>query len=48
MAKYYPENFIKWALTHVKRSTIPSDAKLPLPIAKCVLNLGIIYLAVFV
>ena len=35
MAKYYPENFIKWALTHVKRSTIPSDAKLPLPIAKC-------------
>ena len=35
MAKYYTENFIKWALTHVKRSTIPSDAKLPLPIAKC-------------
>lgn len=35
MAKYYIENFIKWALTHVKRSTIPLDAKLPLPIAQC-------------
>lgn len=35
MAKYYIENFIKWALTHVKRSTIPLDAQLPLPIAQC-------------
>lgn len=35
MAKYYIENFIKWALTHAKRSTIPSDAQLPLPIAQC-------------
>lgn len=35
MAKYYIEDFIKWALTHAKRSTIPSDAQLPLPIAQC-------------
>lgn len=35
MTKYYIENFIKWALTHAKRSTIPSDAQLPLPIAQC-------------
>lgn len=28
-------DFIKWALTHAKRSTIPSDAQLPLPIAQC-------------
>ena len=35
MTKYYIENFIKWALTHVKRSTISLDAKLPLPIAQC-------------
>ena len=35
MTKYYIENFIKWALTHVKRSTIPLDAQLPLPIAQC-------------
>ena len=35
MAKYYIEDFIKWTLTHAKRSTIPSDAQLPLPIAQC-------------
>lgn len=28
-------DFIRWALTHAKPSTIPAGAKLPLPLAEC-------------
>lgn len=32
---YSISDFIKWALTHAKRATIPSGAVLPLPLAEC-------------
>ncbi|MBQ2487518.1 MAG: hypothetical protein II517_04180 [Ruminococcus sp.] len=35
MTVYRVTDFIKWALTHVRASTIPSGAVLPLPIAEC-------------